>query len=271
MAALLHRLSGRLVHRHHVVAVHDHARDAVGFGAVGEVGQARLQVVGGGVGPLVVLQHQHQRRALHGGEVQAFMKNAGGAATVADPGERDFVAAQIARAQPDASHDRNQIAQHRDGRDHALLVQIAEVGGAVLAAGGRARLGGVLHQDVARAVAFDQHRAQVADHGRNPVALFERVGGADRGGFLPQRAIDSAHDLVLAEHDRQQVFQLAVELHPVVQLKMLLPAERQATPPIDPVQQFPSCGRILRQNSRPPPLSPDPSVRSPFVQPSGLS
>src|SRR6266436_4714602 len=102
------------------------------------------------------------------------------------------------------------------------MVQVAEVAGAVLALGGRIVLGHVLHEDVARRNAFDEQRADVADHGREPVFLLESIRAAHGNGFLTETGVQSADDFVLAEELDHGVFHGAVEAHVVVQVEILL-------------------------------------------------
>ena len=69
------------------------------------------------------------------------------------------------------------------------IVEIAEMAGAVFAFGGRSVLGHVLRENVAGRDAFHEQRADVADHGREPVLFFQGVGGADGNGFLAQAGV----------------------------------------------------------------------------------
>ena len=80
----------------------------------------------------------------------------------------------------------------------------------------------MLRKNIAWRDALDQQRANVADHGRQPVFLFEGVRGADGDAFLAQAGIESAHDFVLAEEFHHGVFDGAVEAHVVVQVEVLL-------------------------------------------------
>ncbi len=64
-------------------------------------------------------------------------------------------------------------------------------------------------------------RADIADHGRDPVALFESGAGADRNGFLAEAGIQTADDFILAEQADHALFELAIELHEVIQIEVL--------------------------------------------------
>jgi hypothetical protein len=126
------------------------------------------------------------------------------------------------RAQRHARHYGNEIAEHRDGRDHVALFDVAEVRGAVAAFGGRIGLGHVLHHGVAGAKPAHQQRALIADHGREPIVFVERVGRGARAGFLAESEINSAHDLALLVEIFERDLHLAVEQHVAVDLDRLL-------------------------------------------------
>jgi len=159
---------------------------------------------------------------LRGGEIQAFVKGAGGAAAVADPGHGHDFLAEIAAGHGDAGEHGNEIAEHGDGRNDVEIFEIAEVAGAVLALGGRCVFRHVLGEDVARGDPFDEERADVADHRGHPVFFLEGVGAANGDGFLAEAGIEAADDLVLAEEAGHGVLDLAVEAHEVVKVEVLL-------------------------------------------------
>ena len=190
---------GRGVNGDNVVAIDDVAGDAVGFGAIGKIFERHLAAHGRGIRPKIIFENEDERGFLGGGEIQAFMENAGGAAAIADPGHGDDFLAEVAAGHGNAGHDGNEIAEHGDGRDDVEIIEIAEMAGAVFAFGGRSVLGHVLRENVARGNAFDEERADVADHRSHPVAFLERVGGADGNGFLAEAGVEAADDFVLAE------------------------------------------------------------------------
>src|SRR5271168_1129988 len=98
--------------------------------------------------------------------------------------------------------------------------------GAVFAQRGRSEFRHVLSEDVARRDAFYQQRADIADHGRDPVAFFQGVAGADGDGFLAEARIEAADDFILAEEADHALFELAIKLHVVVKVEVLLAGER---------------------------------------------
>ena len=87
----------------------------------------------------------------------------------------------------------------------------------------RSVLGHVLRENVARRNSFDEQRTDIADHGRDPIAFFEGVAGAHGNGFLAQAGIQSADDLILPEQPHHALFELAIELHEVIEVQVLFP------------------------------------------------
>ncbi len=166
-----------------------------------------------------------ERRALLGRQVQAFVKCAGGAAAIANPGHGDNILPEIAAGHGDAGHHWNQITQHGDWRNDVTRLQIAKVAGAVLALCGRSVFGHVLGENVAGLESLHKQRADVANHGRQPIAGLERVGCADRDRLLAEARIDAADDFVLAEQLYEAVFEPAIEQHEVVEIEVLVGSE----------------------------------------------
>ena len=123
---------------------------------------------------------------MRGRQSQALMKRAGRAATVANPGQRHDILAQVTAGHRYAGHHRNQITEHRNRRN-----------------------------------ALDQQRANIANHGRDPVAFFHGEAGAHRYCFLPEARIQTADNFVLPEQAHHAFFQLPVELHVVIQIEVL--------------------------------------------------
>src|SRR6202035_5241182 len=103
------------------------------------------------------------------------------------------------------------------------VFQIAKMAGAILAARWRSVLGHVLSENIAWRNTFDQQRANIANHGRQPIFLFECVRGANGNAFLAFARIQAAHNFVLAEKLHHGVFHGAVQAHVVIQVQILLP------------------------------------------------
>ena len=129
----LHGFIRRVIDLAGIGAVNDHAGHAVADGAVGQIFYVDLVFGGRGVSPEIAFDNQHQAELAHRGKVDAFIAHAGGLSAIADPGKAGELFALKARAQRDAGHHRQQIAQHGDGRDHVALLDVAIVRGAVFA------------------------------------------------------------------------------------------------------------------------------------------
>src|ERR1700722_7375585 len=100
--------------------------------------------------------------------------------------------------------------------------------GAVFAFGGRSKFRHVLGENVAGRNAFYEQGADVANHGRDPIALLESGTSADRNSFLTQAGIETADDFVLAEEADHALFELAIELHEIIQVEVLFAFQRLA-------------------------------------------
>src|ERR1700722_6431249 len=62
----------------------------------------------------------------------------------------------------------------------------------------------------------------MADHGSEPVLRLERVGRTARNSLLAEAGIKAADDFILPEEPDHAVFELAIELHVVVEVEILL-------------------------------------------------
>ena len=222
-ARAFHGFLGGGVHRDHIIAIHDVAGDAVGLGAIRQVLHRNLTLHRRGISPLVIFQNQNKRSFLGRREIQALVKNSRGAAAVTDPGHGHNFLSQVAAGHGHAGHHRNQIAEHGNGRNDMQIFQVTEMAGAILAARRRRIFGHVLGENIARRHALYQQRADIADHGGEPVFLFERIRRAHGNGFLALARIQPAHNLVLAEELDHGVFHGAIQAHVVVQVQILLP------------------------------------------------
>src|SRR5580658_2433283 len=94
--------------------------------------------------------------------------------------------------------------------------------GAVFAQRRRSEFGHVLGEDVTRRDALYKQRADIADHGSYPVAFFQGVARADGDGFLAEAGIQAAYNFILAEEADHALFELAIELHVIVEIEVLL-------------------------------------------------
>src|ERR1700688_3930446 len=98
--------------------------------------------------------------------------------------------------------------------------------GAVFAQRRRREFPHLLRENVARGYAFYQQRADIADHGSDPVAFFQGVAGADGDSFLAEAGIEAADNFILAEKADHALFELAIELHVVIEVEVLRASER---------------------------------------------
>src|SRR5258708_535881 len=143
-------------------------------------------------------------------------------AGVASQGHGQGFLAEIAASHRNGGERGDEIAEDGGGRDDVEIFEVAEVAGAVLAFGGRGVFRHVLGEDVARRNAFDEERADVADHRGHPVFFLEGGGAADGDGLLAEAGVETADDFVLAEEAGHGVLDFAIEAHEVVEVEVLL-------------------------------------------------
>ena len=226
-AGSIHGLFGGGIDGYGVIAIDDVAVDAIGFGAVRQIFDRDLAAHGSGVGPEIIFEDEDEGSFLRSGEIESFVKNACGAAAITNPGHGHNFLAEITPGHGNASHDRDEIAKHRDGRDDVQSFEIPEMASAVFALGGRSEFSHMLSKNVARRNTFDEERADIANHGRHPVLLFECVSAANGDGFLTEAGVEAADNFVLAEEAGHGVFDLAIEAHVVVEVEILLAGKFQ--------------------------------------------
>src|SRR6202020_1338233 len=97
-----------------------------------------------------------------------------------------------------------------------------EVRSAVAAFGGRVGFRHVLHHRVTSAETADEERSLIADHGREPIVLIERVGGGTGAGLLAEAEINSADDFALFVKIFERDLHFAIEQHGAINLEGLL-------------------------------------------------
>src|SRR4029079_9080121 len=102
------------------------------------------------------------------------MKRARAHAAVADVSDRYDWLLLYARGEQHARHHRDHVAEMRDRTDESLG-HIAEMNVEIASAGRPPGLCHVLREDVARANAFHEHGAKIANQRRDEILLFERV------------------------------------------------------------------------------------------------
>src|SRR5205823_6907893 len=113
---------GGVVNLAGVGSVDDYAGDSVGDGAFGEIFHAELHVGGSGVSPEIIFDEEHHAKILHGGEVQAFVGDAGGLSTVADVGHDREVAFLTTGAESDTRQHGYQNDERDEGSNHVAYL-----------------------------------------------------------------------------------------------------------------------------------------------------
>src|SRR5215469_11131255 len=106
---------------HDIVPVDNVAGNAIRLGAVGEIFERDLATHGSGVSPKIIFENKNERGFLRRGEIQAFVKNSSRTTSITNPGHGDDFLADIAAGHGHASHNRNEIAEHGDGRDNVKI------------------------------------------------------------------------------------------------------------------------------------------------------
>jgi hypothetical protein len=218
---------GDVVHRQHVVAVHQLVRDAVRRGALVDAFDRHLLRDRRRVRVLVIFRDHHERDALDGREVQSFVERARARRAVTDPRHRDARLLPHPRPHGDAGGDRDRVAEHAD-RPHddglvgVLVRQVDDVDVEIAAAGVRRSLRHVLAEDLERPNPDGHQRAHVADERQNGVAAIERIGRGYRLPLLPERSIEAADHLALAEEDHEPLFDVARQPREIVHLEQLV-------------------------------------------------
>ena len=189
-----------------VVAVHDHAGDAVARRAIGHVGARHLARHRDADRVAVVLDDEDERQLVDRREVQALVDVALVAAPLPHARHRDL--AGLADLGRERDPDRvEQLRRHRRRDAHEVVLVRAVVAGHLATAGARVVGGRVLRrQDVARAHPEREARGDRAiERGDPVVTALERPGDADLGALValtgdderdPPGAVQDPHPLV---------------------------------------------------------------------------
>ncbi len=127
------RLGDRRIHGLHVVAIHDHPRNAIRRRSIGHMGHRRGHFVGAVLAVQVVLADKQNRQLPHRGEVDAFMEGADVGRSIAKGGRRHGAGPEHLRGQPSTHGHRDPSAHDGEGRQQAAL-KIGQVHRAALAA-----------------------------------------------------------------------------------------------------------------------------------------
>ena len=212
-------LLGGAVDGEDVVAVDAHAGHAVGVGLDRHRLAARLLARRHRDRPAVVLADEHDRRLVDGGEVEAGVEVvAAGAAVAAERHEHGVVAAD-ARRHASAGGLRQLRADRRADRDEVRLPE-AVVHRHLAALAGVAGVAEPLADDLLDRHLPQQQDARLAVGREQPVAVLQRVGGAEVRGLLPGRLQVEA-DAALALQRQSALVERARRDHQPVELLQL--------------------------------------------------
>ena len=224
LARLLDGALGLAVDGEHVVAVDDHALEAVGLGAVGDVLGRVLEVGRRRVGPLVVVADEHDRELADAGEVHRLVRVAAGRGAFAEPADRDAVLLADPEGERAADRDRQHRRQVADHRQQAE-VRVGHVHVAVPALGRAVGAAHVLREDPPGLDAARDVDAHVAVERRADVLRAHRGGDADRGGLVPAARVERAGDLALLVEDVAALLDPARDQHVAVDGEQVLAVE----------------------------------------------
>src|ERR1700719_508688 len=209
-------------YRNQIIAIHRVAGDPVRTGAIGKITQGHLPVDRRGIRPLIILEDNDKRCALHRRQIHTLMKSPSGCAAIADPGHGHDLLSQIASRHGYAGHYRDEIAQHGNRRDHVARLQIAKMASAVLALCRRGGASHVLRHDVSGFESAYKERTYIANQRRDPITFRQGIGCGYRSSFLSQASVQATDDFVLAEKTNQEFIERAIEPHKVVELERFL-------------------------------------------------
>ena len=223
-ARLLDRGVRLAVDGEHVAAVHHHALEAVGGGAVGQVLAGELEPVGRRVGVLVVVDDEDDRQLAHAGQVHRLVGVAAGHRAVARPADRHPRLAADLEGQRAADGDRHQRRQVADHRDQAQP-DVGHVHVAVLAGGQPVGAAHVLGEDAPRLGAAGDVHAHVALDRRAHVVGAHGGRDADRRRLVAAAGVEAAGDLALAVEDVAALLDPARDQHVAVDLEEILAVE----------------------------------------------
>ncbi len=117
---------GDVVHRKHIVAIRLFAGDAITQRLVHKLLRGRLPRCWRRIRVTVVLDDHDKRAALHGREVNAFVKRAGARRTIADVHETNAILLPHLERERHTRHHRHHVAQRRNLSDESAI-GVAEV------------------------------------------------------------------------------------------------------------------------------------------------
>src|SRR6185312_7337305 len=129
-------------------------------------------------------------------------------------------------AEQDTGHHRNHVAEMRNRTDEALF-HVAEVDIQIFSTRWAAGFRHVLRKDFARADAFYENGAEIANQRRDEILRLQCVSAADGSCFLAQRAKNTADDFRLSIEIHEPLFDEAREFQVAIEFELLLGFERR--------------------------------------------
>src|SRR5580704_6912394 len=102
------------------------------------------------------------------------------------------------------------------------MCEVRKMAGAVFAVRRRSGARHVLREDVARRNSFDEQRADIANHRREPIVRLQRGSRTNRDRLLAEARIKPTDDFALPEEAFEARFELAIELEKVIKLALPL-------------------------------------------------
>ena len=189
------RIGGQRAQLEHVAIVDLVRRDAVGRDPLAEALRRPAPRDRRVDGVIIVLAHEQNRQLVQRGEVEALGEDAFFGRAVAEERHRDAIAARALERQGKADRDRNRRADHRGGAQH-VVAHVDEMHRAAFAAGDAGRLAVELGEQTAQRRTLGEEGGVAAIGRRHHVVRAQHVAHADRDGFLSDRQVDRALDLV---------------------------------------------------------------------------
>ena len=199
-ACLLDRALGLAVDGEHVGAVDDDALESVACRSVCEMLDCVAEMGRGRIGPLVVVDHEHDREPAHAGEVHALVRVAARGSALAAPGDRHAALLPDPERESHPDRDREhggQVADHRMEPEPG----IADVDVAVAPLGGAVGASHVLREDAPRLDAAGDVDAHVALQRAADVVRPHRAADSDGGSLVAAARVERAGNLALLVED----------------------------------------------------------------------
>ena len=222
-AGLRNLALAQLEHRKQVVARTHVALEAVGLRPIRDVFDRHLLLERRRVRVAIVLAHEDDRQLLHAGKVHRLMHVAARRRSLAEEGDRDVGILFHFEFESRADRNRQRRTEHR-GRSENAMLQIAAVQKRILAAREPGLLAHQLRHQPARIDAAHDEHAHVAMERRDEVAVVQRRADAGDDRLLAGAGVNAAEDFVLAMQSRDALLERANQLHPVVELELVLDA-----------------------------------------------